>query len=62
MKTFWTSNSELEEILIEQGVSMTVNDNMEVTISDDDADRIDSIVNEFAPAAAGDYYIENIDE
>lgn len=62
MKTFWTSNSELEEILAENGIIMTVNENMEVLISDEDAERIASIVEEFAPAASGDYCIEDIDE
>ena len=62
MKTFWSSNSELEEILAENGIIMTVNENMEVVISDEDAERIASIVEEFAPAASGDYCIEDIDE
>lgn len=62
MKTFWTSNSELEEILAENGINLFVNENMEIVISDEDAERIDSIVEEFAPAASGDYCIEDIDE
>lgn len=62
MKTFWTSNSELEEILSENGIILCVNENMEVVISDEDASRIASIVEEFAPAASGDYCIEDIDE
>ena len=61
MKTFWTSNSELEEILAENGINLFVNENMEVVISDEDAERIDSIVEEFAPAASGDYCIEDIE-
>ena len=44
MKTFWTSNSELEEILAENGINLFVNENMEIVISDEDAERIDSIV------------------
>lgn len=61
MKTFWTSNSELEEILAENGINLFVNENMEIVISDEDAERIDSIVEEFAPAASGDYCIEDIE-
>ena len=61
MKTFWTSNSELEEILAENGINLFVNENMEIVISDEDAERIDFIVEEFAPAASGDYCIEDIE-
>lgn len=61
MKTFWTSNDELKEVLVEKGINLIVNENMEVVISDEDAERIDSIVEEFAPAASGDYCIEDIE-
>lgn len=61
MKTFWTSNDELKEVLVEKGINLIVNENMEVVISDEDAERIDFIVEEFAPAASGDYCIEDIE-
>lgn len=62
MKTFMTSNSELEEILVENGINLIVNENMEIVISDEDAEKIASIVEEFAPAASGDYCIEEVED
>lgn len=58
MKKFYTSNQALAEILVENGVDLICNEDMEVTVSDEDAERIPSIVEEFAPAAIGDYSIE----
>ena len=40
---------------------MICNENMQIEISDEDAEKIDSIVNELAPAASGDYAIEDIE-
>lgn len=62
MKTFMTSNSELEEILVENGINLIVNENMEIVISDEDAEKIASIVEEFAPSASGDYCIEEVED
>lgn len=59
MKTLFCSNSELLEILENNGIIMTCNEDMQIEISDEDAERIDSIVMEFAPAASGDYSIED---
>lgn len=39
---------------------MICNENMEIVISDEDAMRIATIVEDFAPFASGDYAIEDI--
>lgn len=61
MKTLYCKNSELLEILENNGIEMICNENMQIEISDEDAEKIDSIVNELAPAASGDYAIEDIE-
>lgn len=58
MKTLFCSNNELLEILENNGIIMTCNEDMQIEISNEDAERIDSIVRELAPAASGDYAIE----
>lgn len=58
MKILFTSNSKLLEVLQNQGINMVCNEDMQIEISDEDAERIDSIVMELAPAASGDYAIE----
>lgn len=58
MKTLFCGNSELLEILENNGIIMTCNEDMQIEISDEDAEKINSIVMEFAPAASGDYSIE----
>ena len=60
MKTLYCNNRELLEILENNGINMICNENMQIEISDEDAEKIDSIVNELAPAASGDYAIEDI--
>ncbi len=60
MKTIWFKNNELIELLSEQGISMNCNDNMDITISDEDAARIPEIIERIAPAASDDYGIEEI--
>lgn len=60
MKTLFCSNNELLEILENNGIIMTCNEDMQIEISDEDAERIDNIVMEFAPAASGDYSIEEV--
>lgn len=60
MKTISTSNSELLEILEANGVNIICNEDMQMTISDEDAARIPAIVDELAPAAAYDYTIETL--
>ena len=49
------------KILENNGIEMICNENMQIEISDEDAEKIDSIVNELAPAASGDYAIEDIE-
>lgn len=53
-----SDNQELLELLISKGIEITCDENMNMVIADEDAERIDSIVQEFAPAALGDYSIE----
>ena len=61
MKTLYCKNSELLEILGNNGIEMICNENMQIEMSDEDAEKIDSIVNELAPAASGDYATEDIE-
>ena len=58
MKTLHTDNKALLELLSEQGVSLVCDERMEIIVTDEDAERIPSIVAELAPAASGDYSIE----
>lgn len=58
MKTITTSNQELLEVLEEQGISITCNEDMQMVISDEDAELIPSVVEQYAPAASMDYVIE----
>jgi len=60
MKKYFSSNSELNEILAGNGITLTCNDHMDIIVSDEDAARIPAIVDEFAPAAAGDYALEQV--
>lgn len=60
MKKIQTSNKELLEILSDNGIEMICNEDMEIVISDEDAVRIEELVNKVAPAAYCDYIIENI--
>lgn len=58
MKTFYTDNAALAELLENHGISLICDENMQIVISDEDAARIPGIVAEFAPAAIDDYTIE----
>ena len=60
MKQIISNNSELLEILAENGVNITCNEQMQVVVSDNDEKKIESIVKEIAPAAAYDYTIEKL--
>lgn len=60
MKQIISNNSELLEVLAENGVNITCNEQMQMVVSDDDAKKIESIVKEIAPAAASDYIIERL--
>ena len=57
MKTIYTENSELLEVLAANGINIICNDQMEMVISDIDAIRIDEIVAKCAPAAFADYVV-----
>ena len=58
MKYIITSNPKLIEVLEENGITLMCDDQMRITLSDEDAERIPDIVEEFAPAAAYDFTIE----
>lgn len=58
MKAIITTNEELINVLEENGITITCNEEMDIIVSDEDASRIDEIVKEFAPAAIMDYEIE----
>lgn len=58
MKRLITDNEELLQVLEDNGIETICNENMEIEISDEDAERIDVIAREYAPAALMDYSIE----
>lgn len=58
MKKFYSDNEGLKEILVNEGINLMCNDDMEIEISDNDARRIRKIVEEKAPEAIDDYVIE----
>ena len=60
MKQIITDNTELLEVLVEKGINIICDDQMRMTLSDEDAERLDKMVEEFAPAAACDYTVEEI--
>lgn len=55
MKTIWINNDALKEVLVENGIELICNENMQIQVSEEDAERIQTIVEEFAPAASEDY-------
>ncbi len=57
MKKINTDNQELLEILAEKGIEIICDENMEMILTDEDAEKIEDIVEEFAPAARDDYFI-----
>lgn len=59
MKILYCNNSELLEIFESNSIEMICNEDMQIEISDEDALRIGTIVDKFAPAASGDYSIED---
>ncbi len=58
MKKINTDNQELLEILAEKGIEIICDENMEMILTDEDAEKIEDIVEEFAPAARDDYFFE----
>lgn len=61
MKKLYCMNSELLEILADNGIEMICDKDMDIVISDDDAMRVASIVSDLAPFASGDYAIEDVE-
>ena len=59
MKKFWSNNEALIELLVEHGINLICNENMENEVSDEDAEHIWEFVERLAPAAAYDYGIED---
>ena len=57
MKTIYTDNSKLLEILVANGINITCNDKMEMIVSNTDAIKIDAIVAKYAPSAFSDYVV-----
>ena len=57
MKKYYSNNEALNEMLVENGINLIVNEKMEITVSDEDALRIKDLVEKFAPAAVQDYSI-----
>ena len=60
MKQIITNNTELLEVLVENGINIICDDQMRMTLSDEDAERLNKMVEDFAPAAACDYTVEEI--
>ena len=57
MKTIYTDNRELIEVLVANGINITCNSQMEMAVSDEDATKSDAIVERYAPAAFSDYVV-----
>ena len=57
MKTIYTDNSKLLEILVANGINITCNNKMEMVVSNTDAIKIDAIVAKYAPSAFSDYMV-----
>ena len=57
MKTIYTDNSKLIEVLVANGINITCNKQMEMAVSDEDAIKIDAIVARYAPEAFSDYVV-----
>ena len=60
MKKIETSNRELLQVLTDNGINIICDNDMQMTISDEDASKIDDIVSRFAPAATYDYVLTDI--
>ena len=57
MKQIITDNAELLEVLEANGINIICSDDMRMLVTDTDATRIDTIVEDKAPAAFADYVI-----
>lgn len=58
MKIIYFNNPALPEILDENGIDLILDKNMNITISDEDAERIPDIIKKFAPYGVFDYCID----
>lgn len=61
-KQIYTGNSILLDILSEEGINITCDEDMRMTLSAMDAAKIPAIVEKRAPEACRDYVIEDIEE
>ena len=60
MKQIITNNTELLEVLLENGINIICDDQMRMTLSDEDVQRVAEVVAKIAPAASFDYTVEEI--
>lgn len=60
MKQIITKNTELLEVLVENGINIICDDQMRMTLSDEDVQRVAKVVAKMAPAASCDYTVEEI--
>lgn len=58
MKKIWFNNPALADLLTDNGINLICNENMEVIVTEEDAERIPKIIEEYAPYAKADYGIE----
>lgn len=61
MKKIWFNNSELAELLADNGISLECNEQMDIVVADEDVEKINNLIKEFAPAAIMDYGIEDFE-
>ena len=57
MRKFYSDNKMLIDTLVSNGITFTCNDDKEMLVSDEDAERIENMVPALCPAAKGDYHI-----
>ena len=55
-----TTNKELLEVLVSNGINIICDDQMRMTISDEDMQRVAKVLEKIAPAASCDYTVEEI--
>lgn len=60
MKKVITNNQELLDVLTQHNVTLICSEQMDILINDNQEQEIMDIVQQYAPAAAGDIYIEKI--
>lgn len=62
MKKIWFSNDSLAQLLADNGIDLICDENMNITLSDEDAEKVIALIGEKAPAASDDYGIEELTE